>query len=83
MSMPKVLRCPECGANEQDLFAEQDVSRRYSVRADHEAPDGIDTTDPEDQPLKSWRLGCGNCGEQSDAGDFWTEGWLIEEEGND
>lgn len=74
-----ILKCPECGAGEEDLYAEQDASLIYDVKVHADAPDGIETTHRDQQNFKSWRLGCSNCGAQSDGGDFWTEGWLVEE----
>lgn len=76
--MAMVLSCPNCGAAEDLLYAEQDCTATYRVKAVPWAPDGIATTDEQIQGLKSWRLGCGECGEESDGGEFWTEGWLVD-----
>lgn len=74
----KLLRCPDCGATEDQLYAVQDATIDYRVRANPQAPDGIATFDENISGLKSWYLGCNACGEQGPEGDTWTADWWEE-----
>jgi hypothetical protein len=74
----KILTCPECGADADELYAESEMRVTYSVRAMAAAPDGIETTVADQEYVKgSWRLGCLRCGAVSE-GENWTAGWLVE-----
>ena len=81
--MTKILRCPECGADESMLYAEQAAAILYDVRAEPSARDGIATSNEDVTGFKSWRLGCNSCGVESESGENWTEGWLVERDNDD
>lgn len=78
--MAKILRCPTCGAGEDDLVLRQDASAEYRITVDPSDPDGI-------RPIPSskyihedgdWSIGCTSCGDEA-TGENFTETFLVEE----
>lgn len=75
--MVKILRCPECGANEDDLHVELDAVVVYRAFVNLKAPDELSLEEDNIIRSEGYRIVCNLCLAESEGHD-WLEGWLVE-----
>lgn len=76
--MAKVLRCPTCGAGEDDIVLRQEATVEYRIEADSTDPDGIRIHPGSKFTHEDgeWSIHCTSCGDEETGEDF-TETFLV------